>query len=314
MKALVTGCAGFIGSNLTDYLLENGFEVYGLDCFTDNYSYLIKESNLQSALKNSDFKFTEKDIMDVEEFPEVDYVFHLAAQAGVRDSWGENFPVYTRNNIEATQKLLEFYKDLKIKKFVYSSSSSVYGDVDLPMKEGILPKPVSPYGVSKLAAEHLVYLYWKNYGLPTISLRYFTVYGPRQRPDMSIHRFVKSILKGEEITVYGDGEQTRDFTYVTDVVKAIAIAAESETNGEVFNVGGGSRISINNLLVEIEKVSGKKARINYFQKQKGDVKDTWADLAKIESVLSWKSETDVKTGIRNYIDWYINFYDIGGGR
>ena len=169
----------------------------------------------------------------MDKFPEVDYVFHEAAQAGVRASWGKSFDVYTRNNIETTQKLLEFYKGIKIKKFVYASSSSVYGDAELPMREDSLLKPVSPYGVTKLAAENLCYLYWKNYNVPTVSLRYFTVYGPRQRPDMAIHKFVKAILKGDEITVFGDGTQTRDFTYVDDAVEATILAAESNSVGEV---------------------------------------------------------------------------------
>jgi UDP-glucose 4-epimerase len=156
----------------------------------------------------------------MEKFPDVDYVFHLAAQAGVRASWGESFEIYTRNNIETTQKLLEFYKDRNLTKFIYASSSSVYGDAELPMKEHSLLKPVSPYGVTKLAGENLCYLYWKNYNVPTVSLRYFTVYGPRQRPDMATHKFVRAILKGDEITIFGDGIQTRDFTFVDDVVKA----------------------------------------------------------------------------------------------
>jgi UDP-glucose 4-epimerase len=152
----------------------------------------------------------------MDDFPDVDYVFHLAAQAGVRASWGKSFQIYTRNNIEVTQKLLEFYKGINIKNFVYSSSSSVYGNVKLPMKEDSLLKPISPYGASKLAAEHLCYLYWKNYKVPTVSLRYFTVYGPRQRPDMAIHKFIKAILNEEQITIYGDGAQTRDFTFVQE--------------------------------------------------------------------------------------------------
>ena len=214
MKALVTGCAGFIGSNLTDRLLDLGCEVIGIDCFTDYYSRTIKEANLSNALKDSNFKLREDDILHTYKFPEVDYVFHLAAQAGVRASWGKSFEIYTKNNIEATQKLLEYYKDINIKKFVYSSSSSVYGDAKLPMKEDSLLKPISPYGASKLAAEHLCYLYWKNYNVPTVSLRYFTVYGPRQRPYMAIHKFINSILNDEQIAIFGNGEQTRDFTFV----------------------------------------------------------------------------------------------------
>ena len=217
MKTFVTGCGGFIGSHLVDRLLELGYEVTGIDCFTDYYSREIKEANISNALKHNNFKLIEEDILDMDKFPEVDYIFHLAAQAGVRASWGKSFEIYTRNNIEATQKLLEFYKDREIKKFVYASSSSVYGDAELPMREDSLLKPVSPYGVTKLAGENLCYLYWKNYQVPTVSLRYFTVYGPRQRPDMAIHKFVKAISNNEEITVFGDGSQTRDFTFVVKV-------------------------------------------------------------------------------------------------
>lgn len=308
MKTLVTGCAGFIGSHLTENLLSKGYEVIGVDCFTDYYSKKLKKENMKSFIYNDDFTFIEKNILSIEKFPHVDYVFHMAAQAGVRASWGEKFQIYTTNNIEATQHLLEFYKDQKIKKFVYSSSSSVYGDSDLPMNEKTLLKPVSPYGVTKLAAEHLCYLYWKNYQIPTISLRYFTVYGPRQRPDMAINKFIHAILNKEEITIYGDGTQTRDFTYISDVVHALLLAATSELKGEVYNVGGGSRISVNELINEIEEISSMKARLNYAEKQKGDVKDTGADLYKIKKDLGWNPTVNVHDGLKNYVDWFKEFY------
>ena len=305
MRALVTGCAGFIGSHLVDTLLEQGYEVTGIDCFTDYYSRNIKEANLTNALKNKHFTLIEDDILNMAKFPEVDYVFHEAAQAGVRASWGTSFEIYTRNNIESTQKMLEFYKDLNIKKFVYAASSSVYGDVELPMQEDSVLKQVSPYGVTKLAGENLCYLYWKNYSVPTVSLRYFTVYGPRQRPDMAIHKFVKAIFKGDEITVFGDGSQTRDFTFVDDAVEANILAAESDSVGEVFNIGGGSRISVNDLVTEIEKIVGNKARMKYIEKQKGDVLDTWADVSKAEKKMNWNTKINIHYGLRNYIKWYI---------
>jgi UDP-glucose 4-epimerase len=303
MKTLVTGCAGFIGSHLVDKLLEQGYEVIGMDCFTDYYPREIKEKNISNALKNKNFKLIEGDILNMEKFPEVNYVFHLAAQAGVRASWGKSFEIYTRNNIEVTQKLLEFYKDRQIKKFVYASSSSVYGDAELPMKEDSLLKPVSPYGVTKLAGENLCYLYWKNYNVPTVSLRYFTVYGPRQRPDMAIHKFVNAILEENEITVFGDGTQTRDFTYVDDAVEANFLAAMSDVEGEVFNIGGGSKISVNDLVREIEKIVEKKAKIKYIEKQKGDVRDTLADVSKAKKVLGWKSNTEINRGVERFIKW-----------
>ena len=304
MKALVTGCAGFIGSHLTERLLRKGYEVIGIDCFTDYYAREIKERNIENALNEKNFKLIGEDILEMNEYPEVDYVFHEAAQAGVRASWGNSFEIYTRNNIETTQKLLEFYKDREIKKFVYASSSSVYGDAELPMREDSLLKPVSPYGVTKLAGENLCYLYWRNYNVPTVSLRYFTVYGPRQRPDMAIHKFVKAILNGEEITVFGDGTQTRDFTFIDDVVEANILAGNSEIEGGVFNVGGGSRISVNKLIKLLEEIIGKEARIKYIEKQKGDVWDTLADTTKISNELNWEPEVKIEEGLKMFVEWY----------
>jgi UDP-glucose 4-epimerase len=306
MKTLVTGCAGFIGSHLVDTLLEHRYEVIGIDCFTDYYSREIKEANLSNALKNNNFKLIEADILEMDKFPDVDYLFHLAAQAGVRASWGKSFEIYTKNNVQATQKLLEFYKDRELKKFVYASSSSVYGDAELPMREDSLLMPVSPYGVTKLAGENLCYLYWKNYRVPTVSLRYFTVYGLRQRPDMAIHKFVKAVFKGNEIPVFGDGTQTRDFTYVDDAVEANILGAKSNLVGEVFNVGGGSRISVNELIEEIERIIGKKAQIIYVEKQKGDVRDTWADVSKAKAKMNWNPRVDINKGLKSFIDWFIN--------
>ena len=303
MKAIVTGCAGFIGSHLVDKLLEQGYEVIGIDCFTDYYSKEIKEANLSNALNHKNFEFIEEDILEMNDFPEVDYVFHEAAQAGVRASWGKSFEIYTRNNIDATQRLLEFYKGKEIKKFVYASSSSVYGDAEVPMREDSLLKPVSPYGVTKLAGENLCYLYWKNYRVPTVSLRYFTVYGPRQRPDMAIHKFVRAILRGDEINVFGDGTQTRDFTYVDDAVEANILAANNDVVGEVFNVGGGSRISVNELIGMMENIIGKKAKVKYIEKQKGDVRDTWADVSKAKEKLRWKPKANIEEGLKKYINW-----------
>ena len=301
MKALVTGCAGFIGSHLVDNLLEQGYKVIGIDCFTDYYSREIKKKNVSNALNHKNFELIEKDILDMVFYPEVDYVFHQAAQAGVRASWGRSFEIYTRNNIEVTQKLLEFYKDREIKKFVYASSSSVYGDTELPMKEDSLLKPVSPYGVTKLAGEHLCYLYWKNYAVPTASLRYFTVYGPRQRPDMAIHKFVNAIFKGDEISVFGDGTQTRDFTFVDDAVEANILAAGSDSVGEVFNIGGGSRISVNELIGIMEKTIGG-AKVKYVETQKGDVKDTLADTSKAKGLLDWNPKINISEGLKRYVE------------
>jgi len=303
MNTLVTGCAGFIGSHLTDKLLEQGHQVIGVDCFTDYYSRYIKEANISNALRNVKFKLIEEDLLDMKSFPEVDCIFHMAAQAGVRASWGRSFEIYTRNNIETTQRLLEFYKDKNIKRFVYSSSSSVYGDSELPMREDRVLRPVSPYGVTKLAGEHLCYLYYKNYGVPIVSLRYFTVYGPRQRPDMAINKFVKAILNNDELVIFGNGMQTRDFTYVDDVVEAIILASKKNIVGEVFNVGGGSRISVKDLIKKIGIIAGKEARSKYVETQKGDVKDTQADVTKADSGLEWTPKIDIHQGLTAYISW-----------
>jgi nucleoside-diphosphate-sugar epimerase len=303
MKALVTGCAGFIGSTIVDRLLSEGNQVIGIDCFTDYYPRELKERNIAEARKNQSFVFMEKDILDMQSFPDVEVVFHQAAQAGVRASWGESFIIYTRNNIDATQKLLEWYKDHPVKKFVYASSSSVYGDAALPMNEVCVPQPVSPYGVSKLAAEHLCYLYWKNFEVPTISLRYFTVFGPRQRPDMAINKFMHAIASGTPIVRYGDGSQTRDFTYVDDIVDANLLAANNSHVGEVFNIGGGNHISLQGLIELMEAVIGREAKIKTESLQKGDVTDTWASTEKAKQTLKWQPTTTLEQGIKNYWDW-----------
>jgi Nucleoside-diphosphate-sugar epimerases len=314
-KALVTGCAGFIGSTLTDRLLADGFEVIGIDRFSDYYIRDLKEQNLAAAMQHPRFTLIEADIVEMESFPAVDYLFHLAAQAGVRASWGKSFAIYTRDNIQATQRLLDYYAtdavaSPQLKRFVYSSSSSVYGDVPLPMHEELMLQPVSPYGVSKLAAEHLCYLYWKNYGVPTVSLRYFTVYGPRQRPDMGINKFVRAIRAGDPITIYGDGSQTRDFTYIDDAVEAnvaAALAAPLSGNpavlGETFNIGGGNRISVRDLIHAIEDATGKTALLHHAEEQKGDVQDTWAAAAKAEQGLGWSAKVRIHEGLRRYVAW-----------
>ncbi len=306
--SLVTGCAGFIGSHLAERLLYEGHVVTGIDCFTDYYPKDIKKKNLKLLLENEDFTFMEKNILDIdldETLRDVDYVFHQAAQAGVKASWGESFKIYTDYNILGTQRLLEACKGSKIKKFVYGSSSSIYGDVSrLPMEESFTPKPISPYGVSKLAGEHLCYLYWMNFGVPTISLRYFTVYGPRQRPDMAFHKFVRSITEGKKITIYGDGSQTRDFTFVSDIVEANLLASKSELSGEVFNIGGSSRISVNEIIKILERLTGKKAMIAYIEEQKGDVRDTYSDISKSGEILGYSPTIGIEEGLRRFVDWF----------
>src|SRR6516162_8865075 len=266
MKALVTGAAGFIGSHLSSALLDRGATVVGLDCFTDYYARAIKEQNLAENTAREGFRFVEGSIADADLstlLVGVTHVFHLAAQAGVRKSWGTDFKTYSVNNVDATQILLEACVGRPIERVVYASSSSVYGDAAaIPMREDARPQPLSPYGVTKLAAEHLCMLYQANHGVPACAMRYFTVYGPRQRPDMAFHRFIKAALREEPISLYGDGGQTRDFTFVADAVAATIAAAERGVPGRAYNIGGGSRVSMNDVLTIIQRVAGRPLQIN----------------------------------------------------
>ena len=307
MKALVTGVAGFIGSHLAERLLGGGSEVIGVDCFTDYYARSIKESNLTSAKAHPRFRFVETTIQDADWtdlLAGVTHVFHLAAQAGVRRSWGRDFTVYTACNVDATQVLLEACVGLDIERFVYSSSSSVYGDrVEIPMREDALPEPVSPYGVTKLAAEHLCHLYWTNSKVPTVSLRYFTVYGPRQRPDMAFNRFLRALQLEQPISLYGDGEQTRDFTFVDDAVTANVLAADRSVPGGVYNIGGGSRVSINHVLDLMSAITGQTPTVLREMAQKGDMRDTYADTGRARHDLGFVPSTTLEDGIRAENEW-----------
>lgn len=307
VKALVTGAAGFIGSHLSEFLIRKGMTVTGIDSFVDYYPRVMKESNIAGLSKQKGFEFVEDSLLEVDLnhlLDGVDVVFHQAAQAGVRASWGGSFKIYTDNNILGTQMLLEACKQSPLKKFVYASSSSVYGDTtDLPMRETSLPSPVSPYGVSKLAAEHLCWLYCKNYQVPTVSLRYFTVYGPRQRPDMAFHRFFKWALEGHPLEVYGTGEQTRDFTYVDDIVEANWLAFEKPVQGEVFNVGGGSRVALNQVIAYINKIVGSAPAVDRTDFQKGDVRHTSADMTKAMDMLGYKPKVSIEEGLIREYEW-----------
>jgi nucleoside-diphosphate-sugar epimerase len=234
----------------------------------------------------------------------VTHVFHLAAQAGVRKSWGRDFATYVTHNIEGTQRLLEALKDRTIDRFVYASSSSVYGDeVEIPMREDAVPKPVSPYGVTKLAAEHLCTLYHVNYGVPAVSLRYFTVYGPRQRPDMGFHRFLRAAHLGEPIAVFGDGEQTRDFTFVADTVAATMAAGRQGRPGAVYNIGGGSRVSVNQVLALVERVAGRPLVLRRESAQKGDMRDTFADTTRARTELGFAPSKSLESGLAAENEW-----------
>jgi|Deesub1362A_J573_1020465.scaffolds.fasta_scaffold00600_2 UDP-glucose 4-epimerase len=311
-KILVTGCAGFIGSHLCERLCKEGALVIGIDRFSDYYSRDLKERNLEELREQENFQLIEADLLDLDLeklVGDIDYIFHEAAQAGVRASWGAQFEVYVRDNILATQKLLEACKSAsQLKKFVFASSSSVYGDTpELPMHENSILKPASPYGSSKLAAENLCYLYWKNFGVPTASLRYFTVYGPRQRPDMAFHRFIKAMLTGDKIEVYGDGKQTRDFTYVSDAVNA-TISAVNAPSGEVFNIGGGSQVALVEVIHLLEEIMGKKANVAFSSEQKGDVRHTFASTKKAKEILNFKPSFSLERGLKEEIRWMENIY------
>jgi len=307
MKALITGVAGFIGSTLAERLLTDGADVVGLDSFTDYYPRALKERNLSTARRHPRFRFVESRIQDADlrsMLADRSHVFHLAAQAGVRKSWGRDFSVYTSNNVEATQILLEACVGLPLERVVYSSSSSVYGDdVPLPMREDAVPQPVSPYGVTKLAAEHLCYLYHVNEGVPVVSLRYFTVYGPRQHPDMGFHKFLRATLLDQPITVYGDGEQTRDFTFVHDVVAANAAAATRAVVGRVYNIGGGSRVSVNEVLDMIARVSGRRPKVIVDAAQKGDMRHTCADTSLARTDLEFVPKVGLEEGLAAEHAW-----------
>ncbi|MCI0482214.1 MAG: NAD-dependent epimerase/dehydratase family protein [Candidatus Dadabacteria bacterium] len=314
MKILVTGAAGFIGSHLAERLLKEGYAVKGLDSFLDYYPRRIKEHNVKGLNGKKGFEFIEGDILDldlVKLLDGVDAVFHQAAIAGVRSSWGARFDEYVRNNILGTQLLLEACRDRELKRFVYASSSSVYGDSDeLPIKETSPVKPVSPYGVTKLSGEQLAYLYYKGYGVPVVSLRYFTVYGPRQRPDMAFHKFLRSVITGGEIEVYGTGEQTRDFTYIGDAVNANLAAFSSGLNGEAYNVGGGSRIKLIECIRLIEEISGKKANLRFTDPQRGDAKHTYADVSKAKKDFRYSPLVGIREGLTEHYNWLKNNLEI----
>jgi nucleoside-diphosphate-sugar epimerase len=314
MRCLVTGAAGFIGSHLAERLLADGHEVYGIDAFIDYYDRSIKERNLEGPRSWNTFTFVEGNLIDVHLRPlleGVDWVFHEAAQAGVRASWGEEFTHYTTCNVDATQRLLETVLRLGgVKRVVYASSSSVYGNAtELPLHEDAVLHPYSPYGVTKLAAEHLCTLYQRNFGVPTVSLRYFTVYGPRQRPDMAFHRFCKSIISNEPIRVYDDGNQTRDFTYVSDVVEANIQAAQTEEAiGQVINIAGGSRVTLRSVIHMLENITGSNLEILYESRQHGDVRHTFADTRRARQLLDYRPSVKLMEGLALEFEAMHNLY------
>jgi UDP-glucose 4-epimerase len=313
MKALVTGAAGFIGSTLSAALLDRGAEVTGVDCFTDYYGRDIKTRNLGPLLEQPRFRLVEAALQTAPLDALLDgvtHVFHLAAQAGVRGSWGAQFASYTSHNVDATQRLLEAAKGRPLHRLVYASSSSVYGDAaPVPMREDARVQPLSPYGVTKLAAEHLCQLYGANHGVPAVSLRYFTVYGPRQRPDMGFHRFIRAALLGEPIALFGDGEQTRDFTFVTDAVAATMAAGDRGRPGGVYNIGGGSRVTINHVLDLIARRTGRSLDVRRQPAEKGDMRDTWADTSLARAEIGFQPAHSLEAGLSAECEWLADLLD-----
>jgi UDP-glucuronate 4-epimerase len=314
MHALVTGAAGFVGSHLTQRLRREGLEVTGLDSFTAYYDVGLKRANAEATIR-AGVKLVEGDlnVIDLDSVLDgIDVIFHLAGQPGVRSSWGTEFSTYTHCNIDATQRLLEAGRRSRtLRRLVYASSSSVYGDAErYPTRESDHPRPVSPYGVTKLAAEHLCSLYATSFGVPTVSLRYFTVYGPGQRPDMAFTRFAQAALRGDEIVVYGSGEQVRDFTYVEDVVEANLLAATRDVApGTVLNVAGGSHTTVTEVLQIFEELAGHRLSINRGGAVAGDVRRTGGDTTAIRAVLGWKPTVTLRDGIARQFAWAADSAD-----
>jgi nucleoside-diphosphate-sugar epimerase len=308
MKALVTGAAGFVGSAISRRLLVDGHDVVGIDALSDYYDVSLKRRNLETLVSDK-FTFVNSDInaTDIDSLLKgVSWVFHEAGQPGVRKSWGEDFGIYIDANVAATQRLLEgAARSSSIERFVYASSSSIYGDAEtFPTPETARPHPLSPYGVTKLAAEHLCTLYAANFGVPTVSLRYFTVYGPGQRPDMAFTRFVRAAVTNGEITIYGTGEQIRDFTFIDDVVEANILAATNPSpHGSVFNVAGGTNVSVKEVLALLEEIHGEPLNVNFIASVAGDVFRTGGDTSKISALLGWTPKVSLREGLQKQLQW-----------
>jgi UDP-glucose 4-epimerase len=308
MKVLITGAAGFIGSHLTEECLRLGWSVVAIDSLNTSYSPAAKVRNADHFRRHHRCTYLEQDILDADLrslLQDTDVVFHLAAQAGVRASWGQSFDVYTQLNVTVLQRLLEAVRDTPVRRFVFASSSSVYGDAEaLPTPEDTVLRPVSPYGATKALGEHLTYLYFRNYGVPTVNLRFFSVYGPRQRPDMAFYRAVEAAIAGLEFRLFGDGRQTRDFTYVADIVRGTIAAAEHAPPGSTYNLGGGSTLAMLDALEIIKEETGGGLRLNAVPSERGDPKDTASDLTAAARDLSYAPSWDVRRGLCEQVSWH----------
>jgi len=309
MRAVVTGAAGFIGSTLAERLVADGHDVVGVDCLTPYYDVVAKRANLDGLLDSAGFTFVDADLRDcdVEGLLEgADVVFHLAGQPGVRLSWADGFGDYAGHNILATQRLLEAAKRRWVKRVVYASSSSVYGNApSYPTAENASLRPHSPYGVTKLAAEHLCTLYADNWGLSTVSLRYFTVYGPRQRPDMAMHRLIAAALSGQPFPLFGNGQQVRDFTFVDDVARATILAGTTDVPaGSVLNIAGGSSTTMVDLIQEVVSACERPLEVRVTPAQPGDVERTGGSTALALELLGWRPLTDLSAGIARQVEWH----------
>jgi UDP-glucuronate 4-epimerase len=305
-RYLVTGCAGFIGSHLGEALLARGNEVTGIDIFTNYYARSAKERNVHGLTRAPGFSLVEADLATEPLHPlleRVDGVFHLAAQPGVRGSWGETFGVYVRDNVVVTQRLFEAAARLGVR-VVLASSSSVYGNAEAyPTREDVRPRPVSPYGVTKLACESLAVAYAESAALDFVALRYFTVYGPRQRPDMAFTRIATALATGTTFTVYGSGHQTRDVTYVADAVRATCLAMDRAPSRAIYNVGGGSETSLRTAIDVCERLADRPLDVRYTGAVQGDARRTAADTSLIRDELGWVPATSLEQGVRAQLEW-----------
>jgi nucleoside-diphosphate-sugar epimerase len=305
VSALVTGAAGFIGSHLAERLLADGTDLLAVDRLSDYYDVRLKRANLDALESHPGFTFVEGDLnrLDLDPLLDgVDVVFHLAAQPGVRASWGTEFQIYLDDNVLATQRLLEAARERELRRFVFASSSSIYGDAErFPTRESDTPSPVSPYGVTKLAGEQLCRLYFKGWGVPTVVLRYFTIFGPRQRPDMAFNRFIGAALDGEAIEVFGDGLQERDCTYVGDAVAATAAAGERGVPGQVYNVAGGNSATVADVIAILGRLLEREPTVEHRPAVVGDARRTGADTGKAREHLGYSPRTSLEEGLNSQL-------------